>query len=722
MNRSLRQVGYFLSSQYFSNGLRTTLAILLPSLLGAQVGQLPTGMALSLGAMSVSVSDAPGPLLHRRNAMLVTVLLSGLVALTTGFARLNPYVLGGEIGLFSFFFSMFAVYGNRATSVGTAALLIMILILDRPLSAAGVVRESGLIVAGGFWYTAISLLATRLQPYRPAQQALGRCIHEMAKLVAIKADFYTPSTDLDANYRRLLAQQVAVSEQQDAVREILFKSRLFVTESTPTGRLLVLMFVDTVDLYEQVIALYYDYATIRERFGRSGVLNRIADLIRRLSVDLDHIGLVVQSPVPLPKPPDVTAALNRLRREIDALGGPAGHTLVLRKVLVSLRNVSQRLATLHNHLAQPVQAGPVQAGPDGRPTSKSRPDYGQFVTHQQIEVKSFRENLTLDSSVFRHSARVAVAMLLGYVLTQVIPYSRYSYWVLLTISVILKPAFSLTKQRNTERIIGTLAGGLLGWFILTFVPDRTTQFICMVLFMIGTYSAQRINYIAMVICVTPFVLIVFNFLGQSYLGAAGERLFDTLLGGLIAVGAGYLLFPRWESEQLTEPMRAVLDANRRYVRLLLESLAGRRVRVTDYKLVRKDVYVTSANLAATFERMVSEPKRKQRPAKLIYEFVVLNHILSANVATITSARLAGEPKALPAPLLRPLKRALFALTESLRRLGDRPEPFDPEPAASQSDALDQPPDDPLLTEQISFIQQVSRDINKLTWQIEPANR
>ena len=74
----------------------------------------------------------------------------------------------------------------------------------------------------------------------------------------------------------------------------------------------------------------------------------------------------------------------------------------------------------------------------------------------------FRDNLTLDSPVFRYSARVALAMLLGFIITQFLPYGHHSYWVLLTISVILKPAFSLTKQRNIERIGGTLIGGVIG--------------------------------------------------------------------------------------------------------------------------------------------------------------------------------------------------------------------------------------------------------------------
>ena len=707
MNKRSRQVSYFLSSQYFSDGLRITLSILLPSLVLAQFGQLQTGLAMSLGALNVSLSDAPGPVMHRRNGMAASALISFSVTFITGFARMNEYMLGVEILMFSFFFSMFAIYGSRATSVGTAALLIMILMIDRPMDAAGVVRESVLVLSGSIWYSAISLLVSRLQPYRLAQQALGQCIHEIAKLMAIKADFYDTSTQLDDNYRRLIAQQVDVSEKQDAVREVLFKSRRIVEESTRTGRLLLLTFVDVVDLYEQIIAMYYDYSDIHERFGKSDILDQISRSIRRLSVDLDHIGLAIQLPVPFHKSVDINPRLDELKRSIDALGDQDGSTMVLKKVLVSLRTISQRLTQLQRNLALPNVS----------PIDNEDMEYGRFVSHQEIDLKSFLENLTLDSSVFRHSVRVAIAMLVGFVITSFLPYGHHSYWVLLTISVILKPAFSLTKQRNIERISGTLAGGIIGVLILTFIPNKDVQFGFMVLFMLGTYSAQRVNYIVMVICVTPFILILFSFLGVSSLGVAEERFFDTLLGGVIAFMASYLFFPKWESEQLQIPMQTVLKANVRYIQLLLDSLSGRPIKLVEYKLARKDVYVTSANLSAAFDRMLSEPKHKQRNEKLIYEFVVLNHILSANIATITSAQLVDNPKVYPTLLLRPVKRALFTLTESLRRLGVNLTKPLPE---STTDVYKPAPntDDSLLVEQLNFIQQVSSDIGKVVERVK----
>ena len=707
MNKPARQVSYFLSSQYFSDGLRITLSILLPSLLLAQFGQIQTGLAMSLGALNVSISDAPGPVMHRRNSMLASALIAFLMTLITGFARMNPYVLGLEILLFSFFFSMFAIWGNRAMSVGTAALLIIILMIDRPLDAAGVLREAALVLAGAAWYITISLLASQLQPYRLAQQALGQCIHEIAKLMTIKADFYTVQTDLEDDYRHLIAQQVVVSEKQDAVREILFKSRQIVNETTQTGRLLTLTFTDVVDLYEQIVAMYYDYEAIRERFGQTPVLHTIAQLIRRLAHELDHVGLAIQSPIHFRKPTDISPELAELKQRIDAFGEQEGSTLVLKKVLVSLRSVSQRLTTIQNNLRQPGQ-GTVR---------NDDVTYGRFVSHQIISVQSFRDNLTLDSSGFRHSARVAIAMLLGYVLTKLLGYGHHSYWVLLTISVIMKPAFSLAKQRNIERITGTLAGGIIGVLILTFIPNKTVQFSFMVLFMLGTYSAQRINYIIMVVCLTPFVLILFSFLGVSYLGVAEERFLDTLLGGIIALSVSYLFFPNWESDQLIKPMQATLQANVRYLQLLADSLSGCRLNLEEYKLARKDVYVTSANLAAAFDRMLSEPKHKQRSERSVYQFVVLNHILSANIAAIISAQVGTEPKTHPNSLVRVVRRALFSLTESLDQLGvslKKPAPEASLAAAPVSRFID---DDQPLNDHLLFISQVSTDIGKVVHQV-----
>jgi uncharacterized membrane protein YccC len=74
-------------------------------------------------------------------------------------------------------------------------------------------------------------------------------------------------------------------------------------------------------------------------------------------------------------------------------------------------------------------------------------DYEKMITHQEISTDLFINNLTLKSESFRHSLRVSIAVIAGFFVSKLFNIG-HSYWVLLTIIVILKPAFSLTKKRN----------------------------------------------------------------------------------------------------------------------------------------------------------------------------------------------------------------------------------------------------------------------------------
>ncbi|MBW3545825.1 MAG: hypothetical protein KY428_09565, partial [Bacteroidetes bacterium] len=188
----------------------------------------------------------------------------------------------------------------------------------------------------------------------------------------------------------------------------------------------------------------------------------------------------------------------------------------------------------------------------------------------------------------------------------------------------------------------------------------------------------------------------------------------------IAFVASYLIFPSWESEQLQRFMLQAIEANIQYLQKLADRLLGRQVAVEDYKLARKEVYVSSANLSAAFQRMLSEPSTKQKNSKEIHRFVVLNHILSANIATVAYGQASAQSPATES--LRLLKRSLAVLNDAKKRL--LPAAADPmtkpqqQPAAPQeADALSLSPqdlnvEDQLLREQLQFIHRISTDIRK----------
>ncbi len=710
MNINTREIKSFFYSQYFSDGLRITAGILLPSLILLEFNQFDLGLTFSLGALCICVIDNPGPVTHKRNSMAIGNLCLFLVAAITGFARLNLYTLGLEITLFSFLFSMFTVYGNRAASVGTCSLLIMIFMMDKAQPPGNVLWYSATILVGGLWYMAFSLIFFGIRPYRAAQQALGENIADIARFLRIKADFYLPDKDIDDNYRKLVSQQIQVSQHQDAVRELLFKSRVLVKESTGASRILVLTFVDLVDMFEQIMATHYDYSEIRERFKDTGILNEISRILQHMADELDEIAYMVLSNARNRHITDFNIELEKLKLKIDDIGknNQEISNLVLKKILINLRDLSDSINNVYNYYHSKTAAKSTELRGDV--------EYSQFVTHQDYAPHIFFDNFTLDSGAFKHALRVSLVCLVGFITAKTVAQGHHSYWVLLTIIVILKPGFSLSKQRNYQRLIGTICGGIIGILILSFIPNTTAQFVFLMTFMIGTYSFSRLNYVVSVIFMTPYVLILFKFLGVGLLNVAQERILDTLIGSSIAFIASYLIFPTWEFDQIQETLRDVVVANINYLITIAENLSGKITGTTMYKLARKDVYVKSANLSAAFERMTSEPKSKQRKVKEVHKFVVLNHILSSYIANIASGLVKKESQ-LPYPeALKLVKKSISVLNESNKKLQGQPIEFNigKTTTVSETDKIELSAEDTLLKEQLGFINKISYDIAKIT--------
>jgi len=622
-----QKIRYFLFSQYLADGIRITLEIIIPTLIFSYFGYLETGITLSLGALCVSISDGPGPVIHKRNGMLYCNIFIFISAVLTGLFNGNIILLGILILAASFIFTMFSVYGSRAAAVGFAALLLMILRMTNITPSGEVLEDSLLILGGGVWYMLVALLLFRITPYRPAQRSLGDCIHETSKYLFIKSELYEPDSDIDDLYDKLLKQQVSVNEKQDAVRELLFKNRSLLKESTRTGRLLVLTFVDVVDIFEQIMASWYDYSSLRTKFSQSGILQEISFAIKNIAHEMDGIGEAIQSNNTYKKNFELAVDLRSLKQKIDQL--PDGqNTMMLKKILVNLRTLGEKTDDILKYFQEDISA---------TGSLRSHNEYSRFVTHQKINGVVFRNNLNFKSGIFRHSLRVMIACGVGYALSKLLMHGHHSYWILMTIIIILKPAYSLTKQKNADRLLGTVAGGIIGLLLLYFVEDKTVLFLCILFFMLGTYTFKTLNYIVMVVFLTPYVLILFHFLGLGALDVAGERLLDTAIGSVLAFLASYFLFPQWESENLRGYMADVLKANIEYLGKLKIIFSGNKISSIDYKLMRKELFVSTANLAGALHRTLSEPKSKQGHVREIYEFVVLNNVLSSNIASLTAA-------------------------------------------------------------------------------------
>ncbi|GAC1395241.1 MAG: FUSC family membrane protein [Sediminibacterium sp.] len=628
----LKQYRSFINSHYLSEGVRMTAGILLPVLVLGYYGQLETGMAIALGALAVSIADNPGPIHHRKNGLIICNIILFTVALITGLTLPVHWLFFVVLVVCCFFFSMIGVYGIRASYIGIAALLIMVLQMDRHFEGWALLYNSLYILGGGCWYMLLSLVLYSIRPYKLMQQALGEYVMTTAEYLRAKAAFYDGESGYDKSYQQLLAKQIAVQEMQNLVAELIFKTRGIVKESTHTGRVLMMVFLDVADLFERAMTSHQDYEKLNRYFKETGILAEFRHLILALSDELDEIGIALKSGRPSGYDRHIDEELLEEREHLQKLRltilNPANLEgfISLRHILDSIDDIAGRIRTLHHYTSYDRKL---------RRKKILAPDPEDFISHEEIDPKLIRDNLGFRSNIFRHSLRITLAASFAYLIAQFLPVG-HSYWILLTVIVILKPGYSLTRQRNFARLAGTLAGAALGVLVLYLVKDKTALVVILGFGMTGAYSFMRKHYLVSVMLMTLYLLLMFHLLyPQDFNMIFTDRIIDTVIGSVIALLFGYLLAPVWEHEQISELMKTTLQDNMDYYQGTATVFAGKPLNRALNNVARKNSWVSLANLSDAFTRMLSEPRSKQKNSNYIHQFVVANHMLVSHIATLS---------------------------------------------------------------------------------------
>jgi uncharacterized membrane protein (TIGR01666 family) len=710
----IKQYKSFINSHYLNGAIRITVGITLPAILLSQFNNLGAGISLSLGAMCVGNTDNPGPIHHRRNGMIACVLIIFLVTLLIGLASSSHIWTGLLVFIFCFIFSFIGVFGARATSIGVNALLVMVLNIDRHHTALDSLITAAYVLAGGIWYTVLSLLLYSFRPYRLVQQAIGDCIQATAGYLRIKAAFYSRDTDYDEDFRRLMESQVDIHAKQDLVRELLFKSRNIVQESTHVGRVLMMIFLDSIDFFERIMTSQQDYRMLHRTFDDSELMQDCRRLILGLAADLDEVGIAIMSGKPSAESGDLPGQIREVRERMEAYrnGDPGAQSeeafSSIGDILDSIEDLALRLHTLHGYTTY------------DRELSRNIPalvDVEQFVAHTEVNRKLIFDNLNFNADIFRHAVRVSIATLAGYIISGFLPFG-HGYWILLTIIVIMKPVYSLTKQRNIQRLLGTLGGALVGMLILYLIKDTMALFILMFLFMIGTYVFLRTNYLVAVIMTTPYVLLLFHLLYPTdFRTILTDRVIDTVIGSAISFVASLLIIPSWEHERISDFMSAALEANIGYFRDVANSYLGRPVTIHQYKLSRKNAFVGLANLSDALARMLTEPRRRQKSITEMHQFVVSNHMLTSHIATLAyymepyAARFADKAyEPVVEDIICRLERSVDLLEE---KSTTTPKPPAKELLLIMNQKAQASKDFKPIVDQFNFIAKVTADVSKI---------
>ena len=621
----------FISSQYLYAGVRITAGFIIPAIVLYHYGLLQSMIGIPLGALFVSLTDNPGPISIRRNGMMVAIAFILFSVVVAGYSNVSAFMIGVEIIVFGLFYSLIAVYGNRANTIGLMALVAFILNIDATHHNDPLLRGV-YITIGGTWYAVLSLTLNTLRPYRPIQQLLGECLMETAAYLRTRASFYRSDRDEEAVFKELMQHQVNIHNYQDGLREMLYTTRRILSESTRKGRVLMMSFLDSIDLMERIMTSQQDYALLHEEFADTGIMDVLKDHITILANELHHIGLAVQGGYAyhsvsdldnhLQKSNEAFTELKKKHLSADTVEG----FISLRHILYSLEDITNRIKRLETYTTYDSRISKEY---------KTEVEVERFVTQQQVNLNLLTDNLSLKSGTFRHALRLTIALLAGYIVSLLFPLG-HGYWILLTIAVIMKPAYSITRRRNVQRLAGTIIGVAAGFLILLLVKNNTAMFFIMLATMIISYSTLKLEYTASSAALTVAVLLMFYFVNPSDLDSIlQDRLVDTVIGSVLAYLVSNFVLPAWEYEQIDQFMKQAMAANRHYFLTVAQSFTGSPADVTTFKMARKEAFVELANLSDIFQRMLSEPKSQRPNLPQYHQFVTASHTLTSHIASLS---------------------------------------------------------------------------------------
>ncbi|PWK32371.1 FUSC family protein [Cupriavidus plantarum] len=609
----------FLFSHYIYRGLRSATGVIGITLLAMQVMDLPSAMVVSIGALCTSLMDLPSPLNHKFNEMLASVLLCTgvalIVALAVPFPRVMPFVLVAV----TFFAGMLTVYGNKTMSLQFSALFVMTLTVNEEFVVRKAIEHTALFGAGATAYLIYAMAVSWITEQRTRQQILAEALYEISGYLEIKSAFYDAGNDFDEQFNRLVRQQMVVAERQQAARDLVLRGN-----KTLHDGLLVQVHLRMLDLYEYVLSTNTDYQMLRQIFGGTPVLDLLRDLVRKMSQDVEDIAFDVTRGRPSYATVDYAPTIKRVEEEIAQLRHhhiPAAAMTALSDTLDMIKGAITLIGQLHEASRTPVEPAKVLPGSDMTP----------FLTRQKYEFGVIRDNLNWRSPAFRFSLRITMAVAVGLWIGDHLPYASHGYWILLTIVVILKPNFSMTKQRYNDRLIGTLIGCIISVVILRFVHDPLLLLGVLFLALVAsaTFVTIKYRYTAIAACVQ--VLIQINLLAPGSQTVVGERLIDTVIGGVVASIFSFVL-PSWEYRAIPKLVESVLQANRRYIAATRDLLLRKSSDDYAYRVQRKQFMDSLSALISSFQRMLDEPRSRHRAVDNLNRFILQNYLVAAHIA------------------------------------------------------------------------------------------
>lgn len=626
----IKKILHKIGDNQFYNAIKITLCALSSFLLFYDSQEPYVAFTVTLGALLCAPIDISSKLKHKIIGLLIATLLLPIISivLTTTYKEV---VLFYPIFSFLVFFSaLISLYGHRANLLSFTLLIGISLAFIHHNEPENALQNGMYMFFGGMLYLLFSIVFYIIRPSRYINLEVALCIHRVSEYLDLRAKLWDSTADTESIKHKQLELQITINESFDNIREYLVYNKAKTINSSNNRKLLVAL-TSLVEIMELAMSNTFNNQQIVEYFESDPtIMNDYKQLASNFSTTLESISYHIKSNKKYHSSVSLTNDFKSLNQKIETFTKNNGwspideKTIAINNVLFYAEKQIEKIKGLERVYKERVNADELRG---------KYKDLEKFFTPEHYRFKTLVEHLNFESATFRYALRLTAAMLLGLIIGKFINLQN-EYWILLTIVVIMRPGYGLTKQRSKHRIIGTILGGILGILLLIFVDNIHILSFITIFSMLFGYWLSASDYRIGVTFVTLYVILIYGILNAEAESAFIYRLLDTAIGAGIAFLATHFFWPSWEFYNVKNHLEKSLKSIITYVEEVKQFYVHKGEPTTAYKIARKNAFIEVGNLMASFQRMIQEPKNKQQNRTELYELAVLNQTLVSSTASM----------------------------------------------------------------------------------------
>lgn len=603
--------------------LRNTAGVAIPLAVGFAVGMPRGGLAMASGALNVSYSDGHDPYPQRAKRMLASTVWCAIAIFLGGITGHRNIEAVFVATAWAFIAGMLVAVGTTAADVGVISLVLLVVYAAQPLTPRQAAEAGLLALGGGLLQTALSIALWPVRRFDPERRALGDLFRELAEIAHKPSEAASaPPATAAATHAQ---DAIAGLGTDNSVESLRFRALLSQAERIR----LSLIMLSRLRLRLQRESAEHPAIEAVGRYleNASEVLRAIGEALfndKKIGLGADRVILGVA-----------------LTYQIRAQHGMGSRKAFAEAVL---QDMQYQMDALSGQMRAAIDLA-NNASPEGSEEFQKREKQQPLWLRFSSNIATLHANLNFRSTVFRHALRLTLAVAAGDMLGRDFDWRR-SYWIPMTIVLVLKPEFATTFSRGVLRIGGTILGLLLATALFHFLPIHTVMEIVLIgLFTFLVRWVGPANYGVFGVMISALVVLLLTINGVSPKEVIIARGFNTAIGGVLALIA-YLAWPTWERSRVGDSLAALLAAYREYFSVVARWYVEKETADTlAMEKARQNSRTARTNLESSLERLAAEPGVTSEQINRVSTMLASSHRFAHAIMALE----AGLPLTPPVP-------------------------------------------------------------------------